>query len=78
MSEIISLTDMKPGETGKVSSIRGGFGVGRNLENMGIRTGTRIKKVSQQAMGGPVIVQAGNTQVAMGFGMAGKVLVETD
>jgi ferrous iron transport protein A len=76
MSEVISLAEMKPGTTGKISQIRGGFGVGKNLENMGIRINTKIKKISQQAMGGPVVVQVGNTQVAMGYGMANKVLVE--
>ncbi|MDA3793115.1 MAG: FeoA family protein [Elusimicrobia bacterium] len=78
MSEIISLTNMKSGDTGKIIHVRGGLGMSRNLENMGIRIGTKIKIVNQQFMKGPVTVQIGNTQVAMGFGMANKVSVELD
>jgi ferrous iron transport protein A len=35
-----------------------------------------ITKVSGQIMRGPIIVKIGNSQVAIGFGMARRVLVE--
>jgi len=66
---------MKQGEEGVVVSIQGGYGLFSKLESLGIRIGTRIKKVSSHFMKGPVIIQAGNTQVALGFGMAGKIMV---
>ncbi|MGM0442499.1 MAG: FeoA family protein [Elusimicrobiota bacterium] len=78
MTEKVTLAKMESGTTGEVSKIQGGFGLERNLENMGVRPGTKIKKVNKQFMSGPVIVQVGNTQVAMGHGMAKKVLVEID
>jgi ferrous iron transport protein A len=43
---------------------------------LGIRPGVEITKISSQLMAGPVIVQVGNTQSALGFGMAMKVIVE--
>ena len=74
MADICSLAEMHTGETGKIVGLRGGQGLLKNLEGMGIRTGSRIKKVSGQIMRGPVIVSCGNTQVAIGFGMAKKII----
>jgi len=78
MEKTISLSDMKSGGTGTVARIRGGHGALGKLENMGIRPGVKIKKVSQQFLKGPVIIRIGNTQAAMGCGMSNKILVDPD
>ncbi len=70
-----NLNQMSPNEEGVVSDIRGGMGAARRLENMGIRKGSRIKKVSTQYMRGPVTIQAGGSQVSIGHGMASKIFV---
>lgn len=67
---------MKSGEKGNVADIRGGHRMLRRLEALGIRPGVAITKVSAQFMRGPVIVRVGNTQAALGFGMARHVFVE--
>jgi len=72
----IDLTQMKAGERGRVVDIQGGWGLSRRLDDLGIRIGTEVVKVSSQIMRGPVTVRAGNTQVAIGFGMASRVIVE--
>jgi ferrous iron transport protein A len=72
----ILLTAMETGQIGKVVQIRGGRGMIGRLEVLGIRIGRELKKVSSQFMRGPVVLEVGNTQVAVGFGMAGKILVE--
>jgi ferrous iron transport protein A len=41
-----------------------------------MRVGVRVRKVSAQILRGPVTVQMGGTQLAIGFGMAQRVLVE--
>jgi len=71
-----NLTLMKEGERGKVVEIQGGWGLLKKLDALGIRIGTEVMKVSSQIMRGPVIVRVGNTQVAIGFGMATRVVVE--
>ncbi|MEW6687409.1 MAG: FeoA family protein [Candidatus Edwardsbacteria bacterium] len=71
----VDLTRMKSGEKGKVVEIKGGRGLVMKLEAMGIRPGVEITKISAQIMHGPVIVRVGNTQLAIGFGMAKKVIV---
>ena len=48
----------------------------RKLEAMGVRPGKVVTKVSSQLMSGPVIVLVDGRQVAMGRGIAGRVLVE--
>ena len=72
----VSLAQMRTGQRGTIVEVNGGCGLVRKLDAMGIRVGKRITKVSAQWMKGPVILQQDNTQVALGFGMASKVLVE--
>ena len=74
----IDLTLMRAGQRGQVVKIRGGFGIRRKLEALGIRQGVEITKVSAQIMRGPVIARVGNTQVAMGFGMARHIIVAVE
>jgi ferrous iron transport protein A len=69
------LAGLNPGEEGIVREIRGGKGVRKNLENLGVREGSKIKVISRHFGGGPVVILAGSTRVALGAGMAGKVMV---
>jgi len=71
-----NLTQAKQGQEVKIKSIQGGAGIKSRLEAMGIRAGTKIKKISSQFMKGPVIIQVGNTQLAIGHGMAFKINIE--
>ena len=76
--KIVTLRQMQSGQSGKVIQIQEGFGLINRLSALGIRPGKRITKVSSMLMRGPVTIQAGNTQVALGFGMANKIIVELD
>ena len=69
------LTRLEEGESGVVVEIQGGHGLVRRLESLGIRTGKKVTKVSSQFMRGPITVRIDNFQVAIGFGMARKVIV---
>ena len=74
----ILLTAMQTGQTGRVIQIQGGRGMIGRLEVLGIRIGRELRKVSSQFMRGPVVLEVGNTQVAIGFGMANRILVEVN
>ena len=74
----ISLQKMKAGQSGTVAQLLGGHGLVNRLSALGIRPGKRITKVSSMFMRGPVTVQVNSTQIAIGFGMANKVLVKMD
>jgi len=72
------LTQMKTGQKGIVKEVAGGHDVTRRLEAMGLRPGKTIVKVGAHFWRGPVTVKIGPSVVAIGYGMAGKVLVEVD
>lgn len=72
----ITVAQMKNGQHGIVVRIEGGHGLTNRLNALGVRPGKKITRVSAMMMRGPVTVKMGGTQVAMGFGMAGKIVVE--
>lgn len=71
----VDLTQLQEGESGVVVNIHGGHGLVRRLESLGIRVGKKVTKVSSQLMRGPITVKIDNSQVALGFGMAKKIIV---
>jgi ferrous iron transport protein A len=66
---------MEAGQIGIVTEILGGQGFTRRLQVLGIRPSKKITKVSSMFMRGPATIQVDGTQVAIGFGMANKILV---
>jgi ferrous iron transport protein A len=72
---LVSLLDMEPHRNGRIVEIRGGHRLAERLEAMGIRPGVEILKVTSQPMHGPIIIQVGNTQAALGCGMAARIMV---
>ena len=74
----LPLIRMHPGQSGTVVQIQGGHGLVNRLSAMGVRPGKKITKVSSMLMRGPVTVQVDRFQVAIGFGMAKRIIVEPD
>jgi ferrous iron transport protein A len=72
----LTLVHMRNGQRGVVVEIKGGHGMVSRLSALGIRPGRKITKVSAMFMRGPVTIQVGNAEVAIGFGMARRVIVE--
>lgn len=75
---IIDLTKMKPGESGTIVELEGGHGFLCRVQGMGIRPGKKIKKVSSHFWRGPQTIEVDNSRVAIGFGMARKIMVEVE
>ena len=75
MKEML-LTELKEKQTAVVKDIRGGVGMVRRLEALGIRQGRKITKISAHFWGGPVTVLVEKTKIAIGHGMARKIVVE--
>ena len=63
-------------DPGTVIEIVGGKGMVGRLAAMGILPGRKVTKVSSMLFRGPVTLKVGRGQVAIGFGMAKKVIVE--
>ena len=74
----IDLTQMKPKESGVVVELSGGQSFMNRIQNMGIRPGKKITKVSSHFLRGPQTVKIGNLQIAIGFGMAKKIIVKIE
>ncbi|MFC1683489.1 ferrous iron transport protein A [Candidatus Zixiibacteriota bacterium] len=72
----LTLTKMKSGQKGTVAEVKGGQGARKRLDSLGIRAGSKITKVGSQLMRGPVTIALGNSKVAIGFGMASKIVVD--
>jgi len=74
--KLVTLHQMQFGQKGKVVQIQGGLRLTSRLNALGVRPGVGITKLSSMIMRGPVTIQSGNTQLAVGFGMANKIIVE--
>lgn len=59
----------------KVKAINGGRTMLKRLADMGLRTGSILQVVSANFFG-PVIVQINNTRLALGKGVALRIIVE--
>lgn len=73
-----TLVQMGRGQRGTVLQLRGGRGLVNRLNALGIRPGKKITKVSAMLMRGPVTIEVDRVQVAIGFGMANKIIVKAD
>ena len=54
--KILHMAEMAAGSRGLIREITSGPGLTRRLEEMGIRTGKNLTKVSGRPLGGPVVV----------------------
>ena len=70
------LTTPKSGTSGTVVAIEGGAHLVKRLDALGIRPGVQITKRSSQLLRGPVTIAVGNSQVAIGHGMAKRILLK--
>jgi len=75
---LITLHQMWTGQSGIVAHIEGGHGLVNRLNALGIRPGKRITKVSSMLMRGPITIEVDRAQVAIGFGMARRIIVKLD
>jgi len=72
----LSLDAVEPGQSGKVRDIVGGMGVRLRLEQMGIHPGDFVRIKRRGVLRGPIIIEANGTEVALGRGIASRILVE--
>lgn len=76
--EQFTLVQMRRGQRGTVLQIKGGRGLVNRLNALGILPGKKITKVSAMLMKGPVTIEVDRAQLAIGFGMANKIIVKPD
>lgn len=77
-AKIITAAQMGVGKSGVVVSVEGGYTMRSRLEALGIRPGKKIRKVSSAFMRGPCVFEVGGSNVAIGYGMANRILMKLD
>jgi DtxR family Mn-dependent transcriptional regulator len=75
---LVALDDLKEGQRGKISFIRGGHNVLQRLLDMGLTPGTRITVVKIAPLEGPVELLVRSSKLALGRGIASKVFVDAE
>jgi ferrous iron transport protein A len=74
-TEQMKLTDLKEGQKGIIVSILGGRNVTQRLTDMGLTPGTEFK-MSRRGRLCPVEISVRGSRLAIGCGVASKILVE--
>lgn len=72
----MNLIQLDVGKMAVVKELQGGQPFIRRLEAMGITPGSSILKKSASILRGPLVVQKGSLQMAIGYGMAKRIIVE--
>lgn len=73
---VVDLANVKPGRRVKVIRIQGGLGVRQRLSCLGIHPGDSMTVQTSGIMQGPIVVNIHGNKIALGRGVAAKVLVE--
>ncbi|MGD2083431.1 MAG: FeoA family protein [Chromatiales bacterium] len=71
----IALAELSVGRSARVTAIAGGRELVRRLMGLGLRVGSEITLLQRRGRG--VVLAAGSSRVALGGGVAEKVLVES-
>ncbi len=69
---VLPLSDLAPGECGEVESLAGGRGARRRLAELGLTPGTVVEVLASR---GPALCLVRGSRVAVGQGMARKVMI---
>jgi ferrous iron transport protein A len=72
----LPLTELPSGQTAVIIKLESGQGAQLRLRSLGIHEGQRVRKISRIGKIGPVVVLVDRTQIAVGHGMAKKILVQ--
>lgn len=72
------LSDLGPQEQGTIIALHGGRDFQARLRALGLAEGRVVRKLSALGWGGPVIVLINRAQVAIGRGMARRIVVSSE
>jgi Fe2+ transport system protein FeoA len=75
MMKKISLAQVKANHKGKIIEILGGTNLQDRLMNMGVYKGKEVIKLSHIGLQGPVVIKSGRSILALGHGVAAKIII---
>jgi len=76
MNERLTLDKLTNNKKAKIVSIAGGRGLVHRLYQMGLTPGTVVEMISNYGHG-PLVIKARRVEIALGRGMASKIIVES-
>jgi len=74
IKKYINLLALPINKPGTVYEVNAGHGLKRRLISLGLRKGTLVQKLSNS--GGPVLLDLKGLKIAIGRGVANKIIVE--
>ena len=72
---MMPLSMVSPGELVQVATVRAGWGLQRRLADMGLTPGVQVRVVNSQRPG-PVVIEIRGSRLALGQGLAHKIMVK--
>jgi Fe2+ transport system protein FeoA len=72
----VNLYQAKPHSLLRIALISGGWGVRRNLNQMGLHVGDELSIIQKAPFGGPLVIESRGNRVAIGQQLAQKISVE--
>ncbi|MFX1513091.1 MAG: ferrous iron transport protein A [Promethearchaeota archaeon] len=73
---IVPLINLKGGEKGKITAIHGGRMVTQRLYDLGLTIGTELRILGGAPFGGPIQILVRGSVLAIGHGIATKIMVQ--
>lgn len=73
-----TLLQISPGVTARVIDFDGGINLRSKLTQYGIYPGDRLRLLRRAPMGGPLLIECNEREIALGRGVADKIIVEID
>ena len=73
VNKLIPLSSLRDGERAKINSVDGGRNVNLRMNELGFTTGAKLK-VIRNVGGGPVMVELKAGKIALGRGIAKKIM----
>lgn len=67
---------LKPNHKVRIAEILGGGNMHDRLMNMGVYKGRELTKLSHIGLRGPVVIKTGRSILALGHGVAAKIILE--
>jgi len=72
---LMPLSMVAPGQEVQLVTVYGGWGIRQHLADMGLNPGVRMRVVQANFSGGPIIIAVRDFRLALGRGMAHKIMV---
>ena len=74
----MTLTQAKTGQTVRIMRFDGGLGFEHKLRQLGLFPGDQARVLRHAPLGGPILVEVEGRSIALGRGVASRVIVESN